>query len=195
MTDDRAARERLLEGAMAYVGEHGIGDLSLRGMAPALGTSHRMLIYHFGSKEGLLRAVVERIERQQRDAARAELERDPDISVPDLARRLWKRVSDPEQWPYQKLFFEVYVQALQGHPHAQPLLDAVLEATFEPLTELHRRRGVPRARARAYARLGVATSRGLLLDLLATEDRRGVDQAMKVFIELYEIAAERLDRG
>ena len=39
-------------------------------------------------------------------------------------------------------------------------------------------------RARAAARLGVAMTRGLLLDLLATEDRAGVDDAMELFIEL-----------
>jgi AcrR family transcriptional regulator len=178
-----AARERLLAAAIEYVGAHGIGDVSLRTLAAALGTSHRMLIYHFGSKEGLLRAIVEELERQQRDAL-ADLMRDPDMTVPELGRRMWKRFADPALWPYEKLFFEVYAQALQGRPHARPLLDAVLEPWFEPLTELYRRDGLSRARARAYARLGVAATRGLLLDLLATEDRRGVDQAMKLFMEL-----------
>src|SRR3954447_20556438 len=45
----RRARERLLAGTM----ERGVGNLSLRGLAAPLGTSHRMLIYHFGSCEGL----------------------------------------------------------------------------------------------------------------------------------------------
>ncbi|MDT7648160.1 MAG: hypothetical protein QOC75_5160, partial [Pseudonocardiales bacterium] len=43
---------------MTYFGTRGISDLSLRQLADALGTSHRMLIYHFGSKEGLLTEVV-----------------------------------------------------------------------------------------------------------------------------------------
>jgi hypothetical protein len=47
-------------------------------------------------------------------------------------------------------------------------------------------RGMSPRRARAAARLGVATTRGLLLDLLATEDRAGVDDAMELFIELSE---------
>ena len=54
-TDPKA---RLLAAAMEYVAEHGVGDLSLRAIAAAIGTSHRMLIYHFGSKEGLLIAVI-----------------------------------------------------------------------------------------------------------------------------------------
>src|SRR3954470_15854709 len=79
MTED-GARERLLENVIAYVSEHGIGDVSLRTLAAELGTSHRMLIYHFGSKDGLLRAIVETIEGQQR-AVLAELLEDPDITV------------------------------------------------------------------------------------------------------------------
>ena len=51
-------RERLLEAAVDHFGRHGIGDTSLRGIAEALGTSHRMLIYHFGSREGLLSEVT-----------------------------------------------------------------------------------------------------------------------------------------
>ena len=185
-------RDRLLAATIDYVGEHGIGDLSLRTLAAALGTSHRMLIYHFGSKDGLLRAVVEELERRQRETL-AELMAEPDITVPELSRRMWKQLSDPALWPFEKLFFEVYAQALQGRSHATPLLDAVLEPMFAPLAELHRRQGHTPARARAHARLGVAAVRGLLLDLIATEDRRGADQAMKLMIEMYErdLAAAR----
>ena len=48
-----SAWDRLLHDAIAYVAEHGLAELSLRKLAAAIGTSHRMLIYHFGSKEGL----------------------------------------------------------------------------------------------------------------------------------------------
>ena len=71
------------------------------------------------------------------------------------------------------------------------LLDVVLEPLFEQMRVLHRRQGMSPARARAHARLGVAAVRGLLLDLIATEDRRGVDQAMKLQIELYELDLDR----
>ena len=38
---------------MDYVAQNGLSDVSLRTLATALGTSHRMLIHHFGSKEEL----------------------------------------------------------------------------------------------------------------------------------------------
>jgi AcrR family transcriptional regulator len=62
-----AGRQRLLEAAAAYVTENGVGDRSLRQLAAALGTSHRMLIYHFGSKDGLLVEVSRLMEQRQRE--------------------------------------------------------------------------------------------------------------------------------
>ena len=61
--------------------------------------------------------------------------------------------------------------------------------------ELSIERGVPADVARAHARLGVATTRGLLLDLLATRDVAAVDAAMEAFIDLYEAWLERVWSG
>src|SRR3954451_11412896 len=176
------ARERLPAAAMEHVATHGVGDLSLRGLAAALGTSHRMLIYHFGSREGLLIEVIRSVDAQQRAALATML---PDEGPPpaETMRRMWKRVADPSLWPNERLFFEVYAQALQGGPHARPLLDAIVELWVEPLARIAVARGEDEARARAEARLGIAVTRGLLLDLLATRDRAAVDAAMERYIE------------
>jgi hypothetical protein len=49
--------------------------------------------------------------------------------------------------------------------------------------------GVPADVVRAHARLGLAVTRGLLLDLLATGDRAGVDAALEVFAGGYANAS------
>ena len=85
---------------------------------------------------------------------------------------MWARVADPALWPNERLFFEVYAQALQGSPHALPLLDGIVDSWVEPLAALVAP-GRPKAEARAEARLAVAVVRGLLLDLLATRRPRG----------------------
>src|SRR5436305_7308210 len=92
------ARTRLLTAAVDYVVEHGLGDLSLRELAAAIGTSHRMLIYHFGSKEELVVAIVQAVEAAQIE----QLERlaaDPDVPPSKGMRLMWKRFTDPEMWP------------------------------------------------------------------------------------------------
>jgi hypothetical protein len=101
-------------------------------------------------------------------------------------RRFWTRLSDPALWPHERLFFELYGLALSGQPHLTPFLDGVVDSWLEPGADLARGHGVPEATARAHARLGLAVTRGLLLDLVATGDRTGVDAAMDLFIARYD---------
>jgi AcrR family transcriptional regulator len=175
------AKVALLRAAIGHLAEHGLGGATLRGIASAIGTSHRMLIYHFGSRDGLLLAIVRSVEEEQR-AAMAELAADESASVAELARRMWERVADPRLHPHERLFFELYGRALQGDPGAAPMLQWVVPAWVDQLTELLVARGLPPEEARATARLGLATVRGLLLDLLATGDRAEADAAVDLFI-------------
>lgn len=184
-------RTRLLEAAIAYVVEHGLTDLSLRRLASELGTSHRMLIHHFGSKQGLWVAIVQEVERRQL-AAMDDVVPDPTLSFGDAMRTWWRHISDPSLWPNERLFFEVYGQALQGRPHTADVLDGIVDSWVEPITETGVQMGLDRDTARASARLGLAVTRGLLLDLLATGDRAGVDAAVEHWIALNEALLERL---
>ncbi|MEV4758327.1 TetR/AcrR family transcriptional regulator [Micromonospora sp. NPDC049559] len=180
-----ATRERLLSAAIDFVAEHGVGGLTLRRLAAATDTSHRMLIYHFGSKEGLLVAVVRAVEARQREAL-ATLDLRPGDSPADAIRGMWQRLADPALWPYERLFFELYGQALQGYPGAVPLLDGIVDEWLDRTVELAACDGVPADVARVHARLGLAVIRGLLLDLLATGDRAGADAAVEEFAARYQ---------
>ncbi|MEO3929776.1 TetR/AcrR family transcriptional regulator [Micromonosporaceae bacterium B7E4] len=178
-------RGELLSRVVDRMAEQGVSALSLRRLAADLGTSHRMLIYHFGSKEGLLVEVVREIESRQR-AALASLDFDPVDSPADAIRSMWRRLADPALWPYERLFFELYGQAVQGYPGTTALLEGVVESWLDLNVELAARRGVPAELARTHARLGLAVIRGLLLDLLATGDRAGTDAALEAFAAGYE---------
>jgi AcrR family transcriptional regulator len=173
-------RERLLAAAVDYAAEHGLADLSLRALAAGLGTSHRMLIFHFGSKEGLLVEVVRAVEAQQR-ALLEELRADPEQDLLDQLRAFWQHLTSPALWPYERLFFEVYAQGLQGKQPAARLLEDAIQAWLMPITDLLASQGVPVQEAQAEARLAIAVTRGLLLDLLATGDLAAVDAAMDRF--------------
>jgi AcrR family transcriptional regulator len=176
-------RQQLLDAAIDFVADHGLTDLSLRGLAAELGTSHRMLSHHFGSKDGLWVAIVQEVERRQRDSIQ-ELVPDPSVPFEDAMWTWWRHVSDPSLWPSERLFFEVYGQALHGRPPATELLEGVVDSWVEPIADMLTAVGFPPDDARALARLGVAVTRGLLLDLLATGDRAGVDAAMEQWIAL-----------
>ena len=181
---DKGPRETLLEGAIEYVAHNGITDLSLRQLAGALGTSHRMLIHHFGSKEGLWVAIVHEVERRQR-AILADLVPSADVPVAEAMRGWWRHISDPSLWPNERLFFELYGQAIQGRPHTVAMLDGIIDDWLEPAAQINMAYGLSPDQARAHARLGIAVTRGLLLDLVATRDVEAVNAAMDAFIDVY----------
>lgn len=56
LSDDR--RQLWLDGMAQHVLVHGLTSASLRPLAAAVGTSDRMLIYHFGSKDGVIAALL-----------------------------------------------------------------------------------------------------------------------------------------
>ena len=197
---DATPRERLLARVVDVALAGGVADKSLRAIADAAGTSHRMLLHHFGSRDGLLVAVVKAVEAQQRSllidtisvsAAVAAGSAEPG----DAEMAFWEQLRSPELAAQERLFFEVYSQALQGHGWARPLLDGIVEDWVVPIARVIEQAGVAPGPARAVARLQVAAGRGLLLDVLATGDVDGVDAAARCFAEmtLAYVAAHRDD--
>lgn len=181
---DGDRRAQLVNAAVDYVAAHGIADLSLRGLGTAIGVSHRMLIHYFGSKEHLLVEIVRTSEQRQRDLL-SQLRLEPGLSPADAARLLWQQLTDPRLAGQERLFFEIYGHALRGRPEAAPVLEGLVNDWLEPLVAAEVAAGADPAAARNRARLGLATVRGLLLDLLATGDRAGVNAAMEDFLRLY----------
>ncbi|HYQ64661.1 TetR/AcrR family transcriptional regulator [Actinophytocola sp.] len=167
------SRTDLLDRVIAYLAGAGVGDRSLRQIAAGAGTSHRMLIYHFGTRDRLLVEVVRAIEERQRVALAALRSRTPR----EQALEFWRRLSDPALAPYERLFFELYGAALAGRESVAPVLDGIVTSW---LADDAMFAGLPLAQAR----MALAFTRGALLDLLATGDRAGVDASVQAFIDL-----------
>lgn len=175
-------RDQLLRAAIEHFADHGVTNQSLRGLAAAIGTSHRMLIYHFGSREGLLAEVVAVVEGQQRDTL-ATLTDAADADPREVALRFWSLVVGPAL-RYGPLFFELSAHAMQAQPHADALRPALVAPWLDALTSLMMQAGHEPASARVRARLGLAVARGLLHDVLVTGDIESADAAMTSFVDL-----------
>jgi AcrR family transcriptional regulator len=176
-----SARDELLERCHGWLEANGFGAHSLRRIAAGAGTSHRMLIYHFGSREGLLAEVVARVEANTRQVL-AEL-----VALDDPAeasRRFWRFLADPQLAAAERLFFEIYADAMHGRAWTSSFRESVITATDEPVTALFERLGFESERARARSRLAIAATRGLLLDLLLTGDREQLTRAADELAEL-----------
>jgi AcrR family transcriptional regulator len=162
---DPHRRAAVLARAADYVLARGLAGLSLRPLAKALGTSTRMLLYDFGSKEQLIHEILAEIRRREESLLEAEVHTLDDV---------WRWIAAPEREPFLRLFFEMYVGAL-GRKEAEPLVRDWLEflrTSWRPPVD------------EATATLMVAVVRGLLLDRLATGDRVRTDSALRRFAEL-----------
>jgi AcrR family transcriptional regulator len=182
---DRSPKERLLDAVVDHFTTDGLADQSLRRIAEAIGSSHRMLLYHFGSKDGLLLEVVREVEARTQ-ARLTQVAETADLRSDVVIRRMWSYLTDPELAGFERLFFALYARALQGDRATLPLLRGDIEHWLEANVTLAASTGVPADTVRAHSRLGLAVMRGLLLDLLATGDRAGVDAALEAFAESYE---------
>ncbi len=170
-------RDNLLRRVVKAAANGGLARRSLRDFAAQVGTSHRMLIHHFGSRDGLMAAVVESVERDQNERL-GELPED----AAEAIRLTWKRTSVPALWPIERLFFECYARGAQGEPPFDRLVPALVERTLEAVST--RPDVSVDEEGRAAARLGLAVIRGLLLDLVATGDRKATDRALELYASL-----------
>ncbi len=173
-TPDLERRRQLLDALVEEFAAGGVGDRSLRDVAAAVGTSHRMLLHHFGSREDLLLAIVEEVEHRQMGLL-------PELptSPAEGFAAMWADLHRPELRHLERLFFECYARAAQGEKPFARMLPGAVDGWLAAVAAVAGDAFDP-----AMARLGLAVGRGLLLDLVATEDEAGVDAAAKAFAEL-----------
>jgi AcrR family transcriptional regulator len=75
MSTTRTTRERILDVAEELFAERGIGETSLRALTRTAGVNLASVHYHFGSKEALLDAVIERRARPFNELRLKQLDR------------------------------------------------------------------------------------------------------------------------
>ena len=182
--ESSARQLELLELAYQYVLQHGLTSLSLRPLAQAIGSSPRVLLFLFGSKEGLVQALLAR-------ARAAELEilnqMPPTGSADDFAsavRSVWSWLLAKHHRPMLGLWLETYARSLvePKGPCAQFARKTVedwleLLAVRQPATFRRSRAGI------VERSLALAVLRGALLDLLATGDEDRTTAIVEVHLD------------
>jgi AcrR family transcriptional regulator len=156
-----ARREELLELAYAYVLQHGMGGMSLRPLAEAVGSSPRVLLYLFGSKDGLVRALLGRT-RTEELALLAEV-RAAGGGAAEAVGRLWEWLAAPQRRALLRLWVEGYGRSLVEPDGAWAgFAEHGVQDWLDLLAEVLGPGGNPTA--------VLALLRGALLDVLATGD-------------------------
>jgi AcrR family transcriptional regulator len=157
----RTRREELAEGATDYALEHGLVGLSLRPLAVSLGTSDRMLLYHFRDKDELITQILRTLSARSMRGIR---ELPASAGVRAAVLDLWRTVSRGDQQRCQRLYVEAAALGLFGR---EPYATEVREANADWMSALAdhlRAAGVPRREARRVASMVDATFTGLQMD-------------------------------
>jgi len=170
-------RERLLELTARYLLRHGVLDLSLRTLGDAIGSSHRVLLYYFSSREQLITEALD-------EAARLSSVRDarllgPSGTDPNVAgelMRVWRQVSAEDQLPVIRLFLQVVALALHDTGRYEEFLAGLMTEWAGAYSAYLTGLGVPEREADDIAAEIVAMQRGLELELAIGGSQELVDR-------------------
>ena len=161
--------------------DHGLADLSLRPLAAAVGSSPRVLLYLFGSKDGLVAALLRRARMDELDLLDRVHERNQGrtAGLNVVAGQIWTWLAAPEHRALLALWVEAYGRSLvepEGlwADFAQSTVQdwLVVLAAAQPAADRNSEAGA------VQRTLVLAVLRGALLDLLATGDEERVGAAV-----------------
>ncbi|HEX5187897.1 MAG TPA: TetR/AcrR family transcriptional regulator [Streptosporangiaceae bacterium] len=210
-TRPSARREELLDSAYRYALEHGLADLSLRPLAAAIGSSPRVLLFLFGSKDGLVRELLAKARADElgyleREGGAGGLEgaagqhAASHNGLPEMVAATWRWLAAEPVRPLLTLWTEAYGRSVAepSGPWSGFARQSVADwlevlASAQPIRNTGqpiRNTGQPTAEhASADRTLALAVLRGCLLDLLATGDTERVNAAIARYANLTANAA------
>ena len=172
-------RNRLLQDCLSYFLRHGVANLSLRPLAAAVGTSARMLLHYFGSKETLIAEVMEQVQQRLQQSFQELLESKKRGTKKDVLPKFWSVLSRKTNQPSLRLLFEVQMLALQNPRRYRRYLSQTSNSWRRLIEEAFPAKGENAVTATLYN----AVIDGLLLDLLATGDLRRTSGALQLFAD------------
>lgn len=120
------SRESLLPLLAGHVLAHGLGQASLRPLARAAGTSDRMLLYHFGTKEALIAELLAYLARSYAGALDAALAGERALTRGQALARILKHARSEPMRPFMQLWWEIVAGAARGAEGYLPAAQAMM---------------------------------------------------------------------
>jgi AcrR family transcriptional regulator len=184
---DVERRQELLDRVVAYLAEHGLADVSLRPMARAVGVSVNALVHHFGAKEDLVVAALARAADVQAQVEWLWLDRQPELTEAGLLRRWWRWINAS---PANLAVVRLGIEAAALDATASGLPGAVRADQIAPWRANIEQRlvaeGMEPEQAELEAPLVKAMFTGLVVDLLATGERRRLTASLEAGVARLE---------
>lgn len=179
-------KSELRDAALAYLLEHGVANVSLRPMAAQLGTSARILMFHFKSKEGLLQEVLQELHSRLQSSFLRMSSAAPGSRRDAPLKRFWQWATRKQNLQCLRLLYELQIVAVQNPAeYGRYLKKASLDwqaIVFNTLSES--------VRSDTMSTLCIAVFDGLLLELINTGDRARLTRALDRFIAMASVSAK-----
>lgn len=173
-------KEELLDGLIAYLIRHGVADVSLRPMAEGVGTSARLLIFHFQSKERLLTEVLEAMQTRLHESLRALLTTQQAADGVAPLRLFWDWALKEANYAQLRVLYQLHVLAAQD----QKTYGKYLKKNSLHWLETAQAILKPPQRSPVLATLIMAVFDGLFIEVMSTGDRRRASAAIDEFIAM-----------
>jgi AcrR family transcriptional regulator len=180
-------RDELIAKSLDYFLEHGVAGLSLRPLAQKIGTSARMVVYHFGSKDDLITAVMDEVRARIQKLFAGALMDSRTKPSGRVIQTFWAWMIKPSNVRYLRLLLEVQVLAMQNPARYA----RYLERTSSSWLEIVEASLPPSRDNRIVATLCTAVIDGLLLEYLSTGDDQRTTKALDFFSGLMKARARR----
>lgn len=172
-------RLALVSRVTRHLEDNGVDGQSLRSIAAGAGTSHRMLLYHFGSRDGLLSAVVDGLWQRLHEEFLAHMTSVEAGGAREAALRLWSVLD--RSVAFTPLFFELSASAMRGASWREAFR-AGARAWHRQLADTLLSAGLTNRDADALARTTLQVVRGALWETAITGDQDSVDAAIRTFL-------------
>ena len=178
-------RKKLIKAARKAFAAKGFANASMDDLTAKVGLTRGALYHHFASKEGLLQAVIDEIDSEMVEKAKA---------VSAKSKNSWQAVLD-ESVAYIKMALDPEIQriflldgpSVLGDPSMWPTQNACLVRTTKILKELIDDKTLKKVDAEAAARLLNGAALNAALWIATSEDPKktlkSVVQAFLVFAE------------
>jgi len=178
----------LLDGITEALYTRPIGEISFRTLAESLGVSTYTLVYHFGTREELLQAILQSITDQQSVALELV---DADLrTIDDLTAHLehaFQVMASPENRQLQRIEIEAAMLGVMSSellPDARRTFDSWLRVLQTGLSAI----GLDEDTAEKSARTLIDGMYGIKYDLVLTADVERATEAFRTLLDGYRQA-------
>lgn len=181
-TPEKTERTRLSaadweQGALDLIATHGVGAVAVESLAKQLGVTKGSFYWHFPTREALLKAAIDRWEKQTTDKFIEEVApiADPRARLRELFRRTGHEAKS-------HAIYSALLRALD-HPMARPVMARVTQQRMDLLVEAYRQMGMTKETAAYRARLAYAAYVGFLQLTLQVGMPRLEHDEMEAYVE------------